>query len=119
LFFVRTFLVHLGICHADTDCEEEHHGPLHCGCPDCTKPHPPHFQNSYCENLASTSSESTAEEAVVADTSDSTSARGQSASRTTWLWAVAAAAGAGMVGAAVYAQKKVCFLVLPLALPKF
>jgi hypothetical protein len=110
-FSILLSTVHLGICHADSDCVEEHHppGPLHCGCPDCSKPHPPHFQNSYCENLAATSDsdEETSEEAVVSETSDSTSSRGQSSRSTNWLWVAAVGAAVAMVGAAVYAQRKV------------
>lgn len=106
-------LFHLGVCHADSNCEQEHHppGPLHCGCPDCNKPHPPHFQNSYCENLASSSSESSVESDSTEDESsvnesDSTGGN-QKASRrfSPWIFA-AGAAVAGFVAAAVYVQKK-------------
>lgn len=59
-------LFHLGVCTADPNCADKPHppgplGPL-CGCPDCTKPHPPHFQDNYCENLASSSNSTTTEQ---------------------------------------------------------
>lgn len=58
-------LFHIGICSADASCvDKPRPGPLGCGCPDCSKPHPPHFQHNYCENLNSTTTEAEAEAAV-------------------------------------------------------
>jgi hypothetical protein len=101
------------VCQADENCETQSHpGPLHCGCPDCNKPHPPHFQNSYCENLknSTVTSEATSDESSTLDKSDSSSG-GQKASRLFNPFVmVGVAAALALVGAAILMQKRVSLL---------
>lgn len=104
---IDSFLVHLGVCQADTDCASYHHppGPLHCGCPDCSKPHPPHFQNSYCENLVTSES---ATDTSAADESDSSAGGSQKASRKfSLVMLVGAAAVLSFIAAAAVMHKRV------------
>lgn len=97
--------VHLGVCHASDSCPSEKHiGP--CGCPDCHKPHPPHFQNSYCENLATASE--TSEEATDTEDygEDSSNGTGQNARRTLKIWMVIAAAATVVAAAGAVIMRK-------------
>jgi hypothetical protein len=100
--------VHIGVCHAHKDCPNKPH-PGPCGCPDCNKPHPPHFQNSYCENLSAATSEVNEEDVADEDRTtgeNGTNGAGQTgSSRFTWVWVAAAAAACAAVGAAVMRKR--------------
>jgi hypothetical protein len=99
--------VHLGVCHAPANCTDHPH-PGPCGCPDCSKPHPPHFQDNYCENLSYSSvttdySTTTGQNSTETVHTDGEKGAGQNATRMLKLWmlifggtAVAAAAGLAM-----------------------
>jgi hypothetical protein len=110
---IKQKLVHIGVCHAHTDCPNRPH-PGPCGCPDCNKPHPPHFQNSYCENMSSMSteevdgsSETDSERTTGEEGTDGTGQVGSSRFNG-WLIFAAAAAACAAVGAAVM-RKRVSF----------
>ena len=99
--------VHIGVCHAHANCTDRpHHGP--CGCPDCNKPHPPHFQNSYCENL---SSASVVEGDEVNEDDRTTGENGNNvagqtgSSRFSWIIVAAAATACAAIGAAVMRKR--------------
>ena len=110
VYFVKSnqTTVHIGVCHAHTDCPNKPH-PGPCGCPDCNKPHPPHFQNSYCENLSAATSEVNEEDVADEDRTtgeNGTNGAGQTGSSTfTWAWVAAAAAACAVVGAAVMRKR--------------
>jgi hypothetical protein len=118
----NTKTVHLGVCHANADCPTHPH-PGPCGCPDCNKPHPPHFQHSYCENLSAVTSEeeTTAEDSTGADGENGTNAIGQTGSSrfNGWIILAAAAAACAAIGAAVMRKRvrailrsKNCFFLI-------
>ena len=106
---------HLHVCHVHPDCPgKPHPGP--CGCPDCSKPHPPHFQNSYCENISSLS----AEEEVEGDGEDAERTNGENGTNGTgqtgssrfngWIIFLAAAVACSAIGAAAMRKRVSCFL---------
>ena len=101
-------IVHIGICHAHADCPSHPH-PGPCGCPDCNKPHPPHFQNSYCENLSAVTSEVDGDEVNEEDRTNGengTTGTGQTgSSRFSWIMIAAAAAACAAIGAAVMRKR--------------
>jgi hypothetical protein len=88
---------------------------LHCGCPDCSKPHPPHFQHNYCENLANSTEsveETEAEAEAAVDSSASKDIGGtQTASRLfSPIAFIAAAAAVALIAAAFVMRKRVSLL---------
>jgi hypothetical protein len=106
-FVVRT--VHVGVCHAQANCTHHPH-PGPCGCPDCSKPHPPHFQNNYCENLATVSVSAEEEDLSEGDFAEDSTTRGNGqngSSRFMMYMVIAAAAMAATGGAAFLMRKRV------------
>ena len=108
------FAVHLGVCHSE-NCH--HRGPGPCGCPDCTKPHPPHAFHNYCDNSdygSDTYEGSDSNAAEAGDNKyryyggDSTSAgqTGQTGSSLSYGWWLLIAAAAVAVTGAAYAMRK-------------
>lgn len=105
--FVFSFVtVHLGICKAD-NC---HKGPGPCGCPDCSKPHPKHFQNGYCDSYDSSSG---SDGYVDGDSSSSfyddgsTTGTGPTATRRSYMWWIVGGVGAAAAAAGTaFAMKK-------------
>jgi hypothetical protein len=103
------FTVHLGVCHAHSDCPTHPH-PGPCGCPDCNKPHPPHFQDSYCENLSAVTSEEetggdTAEDSTNGESGTNGTGQTGSSRFNGWVILAAAAAACAAVGAAVMRKR--------------
>lgn len=107
IIYMKNLSVHLGVCHAHANCTMHHPGP--CGCPDCNKPHPPHFQNDYCsKEQYSAVSDGESEEELEGDNYGEDGARGegQQPTRMLKMFAIIAAAAAATVAIGAFVMRK-------------